>query len=221
MSIVLHYIDKNGRVIERFLGLVHVLDTSAISLKLALESLFSKHSLSLSWVCGQGYDGANNMQVGFNGLKSLILKENNFAFYVHCFAHQLQLALMIVANKQVEFGCLLIATSICYFLFINVWQLLKAWVWILSDSPTWVFNLYILFFLIWKTVDRKCISIFLFSNVKSPKITIQTKCDIFWYTIFQPILNFENQSGLNFQNRVPNFRFRKSCFLGWQGPFCK
>jgi len=47
MSIVLHYIDKNGRVIERFLGLVHVLDTSAISLKLALESLFSKHSLSL------------------------------------------------------------------------------------------------------------------------------------------------------------------------------
>ena len=117
--------------------------------------------------------------------------------------------------------CLLIATSICYFLFINVWQLLKAWVWILSDSPTWVFNLYILFFLIWKTVDRKCISIFLFSNVKSPKITIQTKCDIFWYTIFQPILNFENQSGLNFQNRVPNFRFRKSCFLGWQGPFCK
>jgi len=40
--VVLCYADKNGSVIERFVGLVHVLNTSAISLKLALESLFAK-----------------------------------------------------------------------------------------------------------------------------------------------------------------------------------
>ncbi|XP_063942892.1 uncharacterized protein LOC135150492 [Daucus carota subsp. sativus] len=34
------------------------------------------------------------MQGKFNGLKSLILKDNPCAFYVHCFAHQLQLALV-------------------------------------------------------------------------------------------------------------------------------
>ncbi|XP_024179136.1 zinc finger MYM-type protein 1-like [Rosa chinensis] len=34
-----------------------------------------------------------------NILKILILKENSSAFYVHCFAHQLQLALVAVAKK--------------------------------------------------------------------------------------------------------------------------
>ncbi|XP_058726984.1 uncharacterized protein LOC131598392 [Vicia villosa] len=105
MSVVLRYVDKKGSVIERFLGLVHVANTSAISLKLALESLFATHNLSLSRVRGQGYDGASNMQGEFNGLKSLILKENSSAFYVHCFAHQLQLALVAVAKKQVDVGC--------------------------------------------------------------------------------------------------------------------
>jgi G:T-mismatch repair DNA endonuclease (very short patch repair protein) len=54
----------------------------------------------LSRVRGQGYDGASNMQGEFNGLKSLILKEHKCAFYVHCFAHQLQLALVAVAKKD-------------------------------------------------------------------------------------------------------------------------
>ncbi|KAL5680742.1 hypothetical protein ACJX0J_007127, partial [Zea mays] len=40
---------------------------------------------------GKGYDGASNMRGEFNGLQKLIRDENPFAFYVHCFAHQLQL----------------------------------------------------------------------------------------------------------------------------------
>jgi len=102
MFVALCYIDKNGSVIERFLGLVHVSDTSVISLKLALESLFAKHSLSLSRVCGQGYNEASNMKGEFNGLKSLILKENNYGFYVNCFARQFQLALVTVAKKKLR-----------------------------------------------------------------------------------------------------------------------
>jgi hypothetical protein len=71
-------------------------------LKLALESVFAKHGLNLSRICGQGYDGASNMWGEFNGLKSLILKENCSAFYIHCFAHQLQLALVSLAKKSTE-----------------------------------------------------------------------------------------------------------------------
>lgn len=84
MDVVLRYVNKKGSG-ERFIGLVYVWNTSAISLKLALESLFTKHNLFFSRVWGQGYDEASNMQGEFNGLKSLIMKENNYAFYVHCF----------------------------------------------------------------------------------------------------------------------------------------
>ena len=100
MAVVLRYVDKNGFVIERFIGLKHVTSTTAISLKEALDQLFSKHGLSISRLRGQGYDGASNMQGEFNGLRTLIMNENECAYYIHCFAHQLQLAIVAVAKKH-------------------------------------------------------------------------------------------------------------------------
>ncbi|PON53209.1 hypothetical protein TorRG33x02_305960, partial [Trema orientale] len=102
MSVVLRYVNNNGHVIERFIGIVHVPNTTALSLKTAINELFSRHNLSVSRLRGQGYDGASNMQGEFNGLKTLILKENPCAYYIHCFAHQLQLALVAVAKKDIQ-----------------------------------------------------------------------------------------------------------------------
>ncbi|XP_039687772.1 uncharacterized protein [Medicago truncatula] len=48
----------------------------------------------------EGYNGASNMRGEYNGLKSLILKENCSTFYIRCFAHQLQLALVTLAKKH-------------------------------------------------------------------------------------------------------------------------
>ena len=42
------------------------------------------------------------MQGDINGLKTLILKENTSAFYVHCFAHQLQLTLVAIAKNHIN-----------------------------------------------------------------------------------------------------------------------
>ncbi|KAH6807824.1 hypothetical protein C2S51_028932 [Perilla frutescens var. frutescens] len=67
-------------------------------LKDAIDALFARHSLSISKLRGQGYDGASNMRGEFNGLKSLILEENPCAMYVHYFAHQLQLTIVAVAK---------------------------------------------------------------------------------------------------------------------------
>ncbi|XP_076943980.1 uncharacterized protein LOC143614420 [Bidens hawaiensis] len=94
------YVDKYGVVKERFIGLVHVLETSTLTLKSSIDDLFSRHGLSLGKIRGQGYDGASNMSGEFNGLRALILKENVSAFYIHCFAHKLQLVVVGVANKH-------------------------------------------------------------------------------------------------------------------------
>ncbi|KAM3379497.1 hypothetical protein P3S68_011911 [Capsicum galapagoense] len=100
MAFVLWYVNKEGTLIERFLRLVHVKDTSAKSLKEAIYSLLLNHSLSRFQIRGKGYDGASNMQGELNGLKTLILKENSSAYCVHCFAHQLQFTLVAVAKKH-------------------------------------------------------------------------------------------------------------------------
>jgi hypothetical protein len=80
-----------------------VSDTTASSLKGAIEAFFfSKYGLSISRLCGQGYDRASNMQGEFNCLKALILKNNPSAYYVHCFAHRLQLTLVAVTKRNNE-----------------------------------------------------------------------------------------------------------------------
>ena len=102
MALVLRYVNKKGIIIKRFLDIVHVASTTALSLKYVVESLFCEHNLSLSRLYGQGYDWASNMQGDINGLKTLILKKNMSAFYVYCFAHQFQLTLIVVAKNHIN-----------------------------------------------------------------------------------------------------------------------
>uniref|UniRef100_A0A0A9GZJ4 HAT C-terminal dimerisation domain-containing protein n=1 Tax=Arundo donax TaxID=35708 RepID=A0A0A9GZJ4_ARUDO len=104
MAVVLRYVDKYGIVKERFVGLVHVKETTSAALKSYIGALFVKYNLSLKQLRGQGYDGASNMRGEFNGLQSLILRENNSAYYVHCFAHKLQLVVVAVVRKHTGIG---------------------------------------------------------------------------------------------------------------------
>jgi hypothetical protein len=104
MAVILRFVDQSGVVKERFLGITHVADTCAKSLKDAIDAMFSTHGLSISSLRGQGYDGASNMSGEFNGLKALILRENPHAMYVHCFAHQLQLAVVSMARRNNMLG---------------------------------------------------------------------------------------------------------------------
>ena len=83
MIVILRYVDVKGCVIECFLGIKNV---TALSLKEAIEALFAKYGLSISHLCGQGYDEASNLQGGFNGLKGLMMKENPSAYYIHYFS---------------------------------------------------------------------------------------------------------------------------------------
>ena len=92
------YVDKLGRPCGHFIGVVHVDDTTSLSLKEAIEGLLSSHGLSMTQIRGQGYDGASNMKGDIKGLKTLIMQESPSAYYIHYFAHQLQLVLVVVAK---------------------------------------------------------------------------------------------------------------------------
>ncbi|KAJ9538686.1 hypothetical protein OSB04_031419 [Centaurea solstitialis] len=98
MSVVLRFVNKEGYIIERFFGLVHVRDTMAQTLKDGICSLVSHYNLDVKSIRGQGYDGASNMRGQFKGLQALILEDCKYAYYVHCLAHRLQLALMAASQ---------------------------------------------------------------------------------------------------------------------------
>jgi hypothetical protein len=98
MAVMLRYVNNEGKVVERFLALKHVKDTTSDALKQALFGLLDKNNLSITRLRGQGYDGASNMRGDFNGLQKRILDGNPYAFYIHCFAHQLQLVVVSIAS---------------------------------------------------------------------------------------------------------------------------
>ncbi|XP_061366649.1 uncharacterized protein LOC133309826 [Gastrolobium bilobum] len=99
MAIVLRFVDKDGFIRERFFGLVHVEDTSAKTLKQGIFNTICHHNLDVQNIRGQGYDGASHMRGEWNGLQDLICAECPTAYYVHCLAHRLQLALVAASHK--------------------------------------------------------------------------------------------------------------------------
>uniref|UniRef100_A0A0D3B8F7 HAT C-terminal dimerisation domain-containing protein n=1 Tax=Brassica oleracea var. oleracea TaxID=109376 RepID=A0A0D3B8F7_BRAOL len=99
---ILEEIVHGGAIKERFIGVVHVKETSSLALKSAIDDLFARYGMSIKNVRGQGYDGASNMSSEFNGLRSLVARETSSAYYVHCFAYQLQLVLDMFREIQRE-----------------------------------------------------------------------------------------------------------------------
>ncbi|XP_016737809.1 zinc finger MYM-type protein 1-like [Gossypium hirsutum] len=62
----------------------------------------ARNNFDIQNIRGQGYDGASNMRGEFNSLQALILNDCRYAYYVHCFAHRLQLALVAAAREVVK-----------------------------------------------------------------------------------------------------------------------
>ncbi|XP_047340898.1 zinc finger MYM-type protein 1-like [Impatiens glandulifera] len=102
MSIVLRFVDIDGVLREPFFAIVNVADTTATTLKKEISDVLGRYDLHIHNMRGQGYDGASNMRGSWNGLQALFLKECSCAYYVHCFSHRLQLALIAAAEKEVS-----------------------------------------------------------------------------------------------------------------------
>jgi hypothetical protein len=101
MALVLRFIDKDGVLQERFYDCIHVKNTRALTLKHEISHILCNHSFDVQNLRGQGYDGASNMKGELNSLQALFLRECPCAYYVHCYAHRLQLALVASAKDVV------------------------------------------------------------------------------------------------------------------------
>ncbi|XP_062178741.1 uncharacterized protein LOC133883429 [Phragmites australis] len=76
----------------------HINDQDAIRRGYILKGLCQPYAHEYKTRKIYGYDGASNMKGEINVLKTLIMKESPSAYYIHCFAHQLQLVLVAVAK---------------------------------------------------------------------------------------------------------------------------
>ncbi|XP_024036210.1 uncharacterized protein LOC107178826 [Citrus sinensis] len=102
MAIILRYVDCDGFIRERFFEIVNVDEIKALTLKNEICNVLAQYNLLVENLRGQGYDGASNMAGEWNGLQYLFLNDCLYAYYVHCFAHRLQLVLVAVSKEVHE-----------------------------------------------------------------------------------------------------------------------
>ena len=82
---------------ERLLGVIDTADTTGEALSTLLVDCLTTHDLSVKDIVGQGYDGGSNMRGASKGVQARILKLNPVALFTHCFAHNLNRALVNAA----------------------------------------------------------------------------------------------------------------------------
>ncbi|GFS37034.1 general transcription factor 2-related zinc finger protein [Actinidia rufa] len=102
MAIVLRFVNIHDFLREHFFEIVHVTDTTTLTLKKEISDVLACYNLDIENMKGQGCDGASNMRGAWNGLQALFLRDSPSAYYVHCFAHRLQLTLVVAAENEIS-----------------------------------------------------------------------------------------------------------------------
>ena len=93
LSLVLRYVYE-GVVHERFISYTHCEELHASALTSYIFQVLDGLQINIKNCISQCYDGASVMSGAYSGVSARILEENLRAIYIHCHAHQLNLALV-------------------------------------------------------------------------------------------------------------------------------
>lgn len=104
MSVVIRGVQaiegKGAQIFEHFLKFIEVHDTTGRGLFEEINSLLSKHDISISDCRGQAYDGGSNMSGKTKGVQSRFLDVNPKADFMPCAAHRLNLVISDAAKSS-------------------------------------------------------------------------------------------------------------------------
>ena len=84
---------NNCEVYEEFLGFIKIAKMDAQAIADSLLSTLQQWGLNMSFLVGQGYDGASVMSSSRNGVQAKIAQKYSHVTYVHCCSHVLNLAI--------------------------------------------------------------------------------------------------------------------------------
>jgi hypothetical protein len=104
MAVVFRYVLPDGTPVERFWAFLNPGGHDAVSLAATINEVLGKVLDKPEKLISQSYDRANVMSGQTGGVQTIIQRLYKYAFYVHCYAHQLNLILSQAAtqNQQVR-----------------------------------------------------------------------------------------------------------------------
>ncbi|CAF3099825.1 unnamed protein product [Rotaria socialis] len=92
-------VNDNYEIFEDVLGLYELSRQNAEAIVEVIFDILTRCGLNISDSRGQSYDGATSMSGIYGGVSALVLKQQSKAFFVHCNAHCLDLAVHDLTNE--------------------------------------------------------------------------------------------------------------------------
>jgi DNA-binding HxlR family transcriptional regulator len=102
---------KGDHMKEVFLIFVTVTDLKGTALADVIISTLISIGIDISYMFGQGYDGASSMSSRFQGVQAHIRAQNPLAIYVHCSSHSFNLAVSDACKLPVITNCMAVVAS--------------------------------------------------------------------------------------------------------------
>lgn len=101
LSISIRSVDECFGIHEDCLGLYELESQNAEHITTVILDVLLRYNLSLDAFCGQGYNSAETMSNIRDGVAANILRKQTQGYFVHCNAHNLDLALLDLASKSI------------------------------------------------------------------------------------------------------------------------
>lgn len=116
LSLCVRYLDlQTNDIREDFLQFVPVTDVSGKGLASTILSSLNRIGVDLTYLRGQGYDGAAAMSGQFSGVQAHIKEKYPNAVYTHCASHCLNLVVSNACSISSIRNCLGVVTNVCNF----------------------------------------------------------------------------------------------------------
>lgn len=101
LSIVLRYFDDEKKCpVEQFVGMKRIMSTDSQTIFNAISDVINDFGIKWESVLSMCFDGAATMSGSVNGVQAKFKKENDKAFFVHCYGHFLNLILVDSVGRE-------------------------------------------------------------------------------------------------------------------------
>ncbi len=100
MCFTIRSVDSDFIIYEDVIGMYAVTSQTAEHITEVIFDILLRCNLEIKYCRGQGYDGASSMSGHLSGVSARIQNICPKAFYIHCTAHSLDLALQDLTRKS-------------------------------------------------------------------------------------------------------------------------
>lgn len=137
IALVVRYVDKSCKVVERTISFFNATKTTGRSLYELLRTKLNEIGLNMRNVVGCSFDGASNMSGEYNGVISFIQEDNPYCFFSWCLSHRFNLCVTSAVGSSTKIKQILLLAEDSAKIFRGSYKRMNVWMEVAASMPNY------------------------------------------------------------------------------------